>query len=108
MANAKEKNSDIVPMDVCATYLKALGDPNRLMIVRALRGGALTVTDISLLLEVDVPKVSHHLRVLFHANIVSTERDGKFIYYRLNDAFLCNRAGNKALDFGCCQFDLRK
>lgn len=108
MATPKEKNSDIAEVDVCANYLKALGDPNRLMIVRALRAGALSVTDISLLLEADIPNVSHHLRVLFHAKIVSTERDGKFIYYRLNDEFLCNRAGNKALDFGCCQIDLRK
>ena len=108
MANSIEKKEVVSQVDTCASYLKALGDPIRLKIVRALRTGALSVTDISLLLEADVPNISHHLRVLYHADIVSTERDGKFIYYRLNDEFLCNRAGNKALDFGCCTIDLRK
>lgn len=106
MANPTEKKADLSDIDTCVSYLKALGDPIRLKIVRALRAGALSVTDISLLLEADVPNVSHHLRVLFHADIVSTEREGKFVYYRLNEEFLCNRGGNKALDFGCCQIDL--
>ena len=108
MSESIDKKEESSQVDACATYLKALGDPIRLMIVRALRTGALSVTDISLLLEADVPNVSHHLRVLYHADIVTTERDGKFIYYRLNDEFLRNRAGNKALDFGCCTIDLKK
>lgn len=91
---------------LCASYLKALGDPWRLQIVRALQNGPLSVSDLALLLEIEVANVSHHLRVLFHAGLVKTERDGRFIYYHLNQEFL-NAGGLKhALNFGCCEIDL--
>lgn len=94
--------------DQCAEYLRALADPIRLKIMRSLQSGPLTVTDITLLLELEIARVSHHLRVLFHAGLVSTERDGKFIYYRLN-RHLSKRATTGArLDFGCCSVDLRR
>ncbi len=91
----------------CATYLKALGDPIRLQIVRALQSGAMSVSDLVLLLELEMANVSHHLRVLFHADIVTTQREGKFIYYALNKEFLRSRSAAKSLDFGCCKIDLR-
>ncbi|MDX1927779.1 MAG: metalloregulator ArsR/SmtB family transcription factor [Pirellulaceae bacterium] len=92
---------------LCATYLKALGDSIRLQVVRALQSGPMSVSDLALLLELEVANVSHHLRVLFHADIVTTQRDGKFIYYALNKEFLKNRSVAKTLDFGCCKIDLR-
>lgn len=92
---------------LCANYLKALGDPVRLHIVRALQSGPMSVSDLALLLEIEMANISHHLRVLFHANIVTTERDGKFIYYAVNKALLPNRSVTKSLDFGCCKIDLR-
>ena len=58
---------------LCATYLKALGDPVRLQIVRALQSGPKSVSDLVLLLELEMANVSHHLRVLFHADIVTTQ-----------------------------------
>ena len=92
---------------LCATYLKALGDPVRLQIVRALQSGPMSVSDLVLLLELEMANVSHHLRVLFHADIVTTQREGKFIYYALNKEFLKSRSAAKSLDFGCCKIDLR-
>lgn len=91
----------------CATYLKALAEPVRLQIVRALQAGPMSVSDLVAILELEMVNVSHHLRVLFHANIVTTERDGKFIYYRLNQELLKSRPVAKSLDFGCCKLDLR-
>ncbi len=93
---------------LCANYLKALGDPVRLQIVRALQSGPLSVSDLALLLEMELANISHHLRVLFHAKIVTTERDGKFIYYAVNKEFLNRRSVAKSLDFGCCKIDLRE
>lgn len=91
----------------CAAYLKALGDTVRLQIVRALQSGPMSVTDLVILLELEMANVSHHLRVLFHADIVTTQREGKFIYYALNKEFLRSRSAAKSLDFGCCKIDLR-
>jgi len=90
----------------CAIYLKALGDPTRLQIVRALRGGPLTVSDIATLLEQDMTLVSHHLRVLFHAGITVTRRDGKYIYYSLSPSLVGVRREANSLDFGCCRLEV--
>ena len=94
--------------ELCAAYLKAVADPLRLKVVRALQMGALSVSDISQLLEHEVGTVSHHLRVLFHAGIVTTRREGKFIYYSLNpQVFHSSRKKNDSvLDFGCCRLDV--
>lgn len=93
----------------CAAYFKALAEPLRLQIVRALQSGPLSVSDLAILLEQEVGTVSHHLRVLFHADLVSTEREGKFIYYSLSREFhkrpgKAKNAGS--LDFGCCKLEI--
>ena len=91
----------------CAVFLKALGDPVRLNIIRALQGGAMSVSDLCVLLEMEMANVSHHLRVLYHAKLVTTERDGKYIYYHLNREYLAKNSAASGLDFGCCKIDLR-
>lgn len=93
----------------CAAYFKALADPVRLQAVRALQAGPLTVTDVAIQLDLELAKMSHHLRVLYNAGLVKTERDGKYIYYSLTDKFTRSegRALRGALDFGCCRLDLR-
>jgi len=92
----------------CAGYLKALGDPLRLPIARALQGGPLSVSDLAILVEQEIGTVSHHLRVLFHADLVQTQREGKFIYYSLKEGMLPSRGKSKqtALNLGCCKLDM--
>lgn len=107
MVDPNKKKSESENAELCAVFLKALADPVRLQVVRALRAGKLSVTDVSLLLEIDLTNASHHLRVLFHAGLVTTTREGKYIYYQLNREFLPSRSSKKSLDFGCCQLDLR-
>ncbi len=99
--------SEAPDVERCAGYLKALADPIRLRIVRALQSGPMNVSDLALLLDAEIANVSHHLRVLYHANLVTTERDGKYIYYHLNREFFKNRSLSKSFDFGCCKIDLR-
>lgn len=92
--------------DQCADYLKALSDPIRLRIIRALQSGALTVSDLSELLEIEIQKVSHHLRILFHAELVTMKREGKYRYYLLNAVLFKTKLSQKSLDLGCCTFGL--
>ena len=92
----------------CATYLKALGDPIRLRIVKALQSCPLTVSDLVQILDLEMPNVSHHLRVLFHADLVTIEKSGKFSYYHLNPEFYTKNATAKSLDFGCCKLNIRE
>ncbi len=93
--------------ETCANYLKALGDPIRLGIVKGLQMGPLTVSDLAELLELDIQKVSHHIRILFHSNLLTLKKEGKFRYYQLNEIFVKNRQSNKSIDLGCCTIGLR-
>ncbi|MFN9602789.1 MAG: ArsR/SmtB family transcription factor [Planctomycetota bacterium] len=92
----------------CARYLKALGDPVRLQIIRALQSCSMSVSDIASVLDLELPNVSHHLRVLFNAELVTTERDGKLVYYSLRHDVMKSKSMPSGLfDFGCCKLDLR-
>ena len=99
--------SDHLDADRCATLLKALADPVRLRIVECLQSGPQSVSDVALLLEAEIANISHHLRVMYHAGLVTTEREGKFIYYSLAPELLGPRRLADVLDFGCCRIDLR-
>ena len=64
--------------------LSALADPTRLAIVRELAASNETCAcDFTASCDVGQPTVSHHLRVLREAGVVTSERRGQWIYYRL-------------------------
>jgi len=71
--------------DAAARRAKALGDPTRLMLAAALRGGELCVCDLSWIAERAQNLVSHHVRALRSAGLVRSERRGKLVVYSLTD-----------------------
>jgi ArsR family transcriptional regulator len=65
--------------------LAALADPVRLAIVRQLAADReVCACDFTSCCDVSQPTVSHHLRVLREAGVVQSERQGNWIYYRLD------------------------
>jgi ArsR family transcriptional regulator len=73
-----------VPLDPDIRLLTALADPTRLAIVRQLAADTETCAcDFTSCCDVGQPTVSHHLRVLREAGIVTSERRGHWIFYRL-------------------------
>lgn len=70
-----------------ATLFKALGDPHRLTILATLANAAdhVCVCDFVAGLPLNQPTVSHHLKLLRDAGLVSAERRGTWVYYRLQD-----------------------
>jgi DNA-binding transcriptional ArsR family regulator len=66
-----------------ASTFAALGEPNRLRIVEALRGGPLSVGEIVDRLGIRQPQVSKHLRVLSESQLVSVEARHRHRIYRL-------------------------
>ena len=82
----------------CADYMKVLADETRLAVVQQLLAGPRHVHEINAELNIDGTLLSHHLRVLREAGLVSTEREGKSILYRLAPG-----QRRRAIDFGCCQ-----
>lgn len=74
-------------LDPEVRLLAALADPTRLAIVRRLAADVETCAcDFSESSNVGQPTVSHHLRVLREAGIVTSKRRGQWIFYRLDPA----------------------
>jgi DNA-binding transcriptional ArsR family regulator len=71
-------------LDPEVRLLAGLADPTRLAIVRQLaEDGQTCACDFTSCCDVGQPTVSHHLRVLREAGIVTSERRGQWIFYRL-------------------------
>jgi DNA-binding transcriptional ArsR family regulator len=93
----------------CAERLKALADEDRLRIVQALRGGEKNVGQLAAELSEDIANVSHHLQIPKRERIVETEKQGRFVVYRLHpDVFAATRSSSDCLDLGCCKLELPK
>ena len=69
--------------------LQAIADPVRLSILRQLASspGSVCACDFTDCCTVSQPTVSHHLKVLREAGVVTTERRGTYIYYGLAPDF---------------------
>jgi len=68
---------------MASEIFKALGNPNRLLIVDALATGERCVADLTERVGLDMSTVSNHLSVLRNVGIVKDERRGTQIFYRL-------------------------
>lgn len=68
-----------------ADLLKALADPHRLRIIATLARADddVCVCDLNDDIDVSQPTVSHHLKLLKDAGLVTSERRGTWVYYRL-------------------------
>jgi DNA-binding transcriptional ArsR family regulator len=78
---------DYVAVKNAAMTLRAINHKLRQQIVKLLEENKrMNVTDIYVKLRLEQSVASQHLAILRRANIVMTERDGKFIHYALNHA----------------------
>ncbi|HEY0068850.1 MAG TPA: metalloregulator ArsR/SmtB family transcription factor [Chloroflexia bacterium] len=66
--------------------LSAMSDPTRLRIVEMLSGtcDSICVCDITTQFDLGQPTISHHLKVLRDAGLVTWEKRGLWVYYSLN------------------------
>lgn len=86
-------NADVTPVKVdfvnlkkAAMTLRALNHKLRQQIVKLVdENRRLTVTEIYIRLRLEQSVASQHLAILRRAGIVKTDRDGKFIYYSINN-----------------------
>lgn len=79
-----------------AARFKALADPVRLQLFSAIAshaGGEACVCDVSVGLEVSQPTVSHHLKVLRDAGLLTSERRASWVYYAVVPEALASLAG---------------
>ena len=68
-----------------AELFKTLGDPTRIRIMDVLAKSELCVCDLVELLKLSQSAISHQLRVLRSNHLVKYRREGKLVYYSLDD-----------------------
>ncbi len=93
----------------CIAAMKALGEENRLRIIRLLLKKQRCVNELAETLNVTQYNISKHLRVLREAGLVTQEKAGQQRLYTLAEDFNHHLENNaNVLDLGCCQFDFSK
>lgn len=73
-----------------ADLFKVFGDSTRVKILCALFEAELCVCDIAALLGMTKSAISHQLRVLKQSKLIKNRRDGKVVYYSLDDEHVQN------------------
>lgn len=71
-----------------SSHLEVMGNPTRLKIMYFLAKNELGVLELSELLHMSMPAISHHLRVLKDKKIVKRRQEGKNVFYKLEDPCL--------------------
>jgi ArsR family transcriptional regulator len=78
-----------------AELFKVFGDTTRIKIICALFQSEMCVCDLAALLGMSQSAVSHQLKVLKHTRLVKFRREGKVVYYSLDDDHI-----KKIFDYG--------
>jgi len=90
VAPQRRPRPDGAPLDEAtaadlAGVFKALADPTRLRLVSALLAGERCVHELTELLGMEQSAVSHQLRTLRHLRLVRPRKDGRHVFYQLDD-----------------------
>ena len=77
---------DVLQLKKAALVLRAVNHKLRQQILQLInKNGKMTVTEIYVKLRIEQSVASQHLAILRKAGIVTTHRDGKYIYYSVNE-----------------------
>ena len=86
---AVQKALDLMPDELLiedlSYFYKVMGDPTRLRLLMTLANGEFSVSDLCNVIGMNRSAVSHQLRELRNAKLVKPRRDGKTVYYSLDD-----------------------
>ena len=82
--NQQKLVDDVTAAGLAETF-QALADPSRVRLISALLEGELCVYDLAALLGMSQSATSHQLRILRNLNLVRTRKEGRIVYYALDD-----------------------
>ena len=88
MEKVRQAKSEAIPewdLERMALTYKILGDPTRLRILIALRDREMCVCDLAAFADLSESGISHQLRRLRDLSLVKKRREGKILYYSLDD-----------------------
>lgn len=66
------------------SFFKALNDPTRREILELLKERDMPAGEIADKFNISKPSISHHLDLLRQANLVTSRKEGQFVYYSIN------------------------
>jgi DNA-binding transcriptional ArsR family regulator len=79
---------EAVPLELVRLRLEALSHPMRLRLLRTLARGSFTTGELALAWELTTPEVSRHLAMLRRADLLRTERRGRYVRYELDTSVI--------------------
>lgn len=82
VASIKEKVLEVAGL---SELFKVLADETRTRILYILSEGEMCTCHLAEILEMSLPAISHHLRLLRLTRLVRSRREGKMVYYTLDD-----------------------
>lgn len=85
---------------VLARVFKALGDPTRVKLfslIAASQSGEMCVCDLTAPVKLSQPTVSHHMKILVDAGLVTREQRGRWAYYAATPGALLTAVGHLAI-----------
>jgi len=86
-SNENNLNINVIEVKKAAMVLRAINHKLRQQIVQLIHNaGRITVTEIYVKLRLEQSVASQHLAILRKAGFLNTDREGKFIYYKVNYA----------------------
>ena len=88
--NVKNKMESTENLYKLGEFFKILGDSTRIKILNALFHSEMCVCDIACLLQMSQSAISHQLRVLKQARLVKHRKEGKVVFYSLDDDHIKN------------------
>ena len=88
LARVREKMPDEDPVYEVSELFKVFGDSTRARIICALSLEEMCVCDLSALLNMTQSAISHQLRLLKVSRIVKSRKQGRVVYYSLDDAHI--------------------
>ncbi len=93
VAKVKATKENLPPIETTfqiAGVFKLLGDPTRLKIILALIENELCVCDLAAVINASVSAVSHQLRLLRSGKLIKFRKEGKMVYYSIDDDHIKN------------------
>ena len=88
LARVKAKMPDEAPIYEVSELYKVFGDSTRARIICALNIEEMCVCDLAALLSMTQSAISHQLRLLKVSRIVKSRKQGRVVYYSLDDAHI--------------------
>ena len=92
--------SPILEID-CVDFCKALADETRQAILQLLVEGEKCVSDLVEQFDMSQPTISHHLNILKSLGLVSRRKEGKHVYYSINQDNVIECCGMLIAKFSC-------